>query len=69
MKLSASQGSGVPQHTWGNKWSPGDELCSQVEALLLKVWSTDQQQHHLGAGYKCRIISPTSDLLNLGYIL
>ena len=32
--------------------------------MLLKVWSVDQQQQQLGAGWKCGISGPTPDLQN-----
>lgn len=43
-----------------------------ARALLLQVWSSHQQhhQHHhpLGAIYKCRVLDPSSDLLNWNLI-
>lgn len=37
--------------------------CSRI--LLFKVWSVNQQnQPHLGAGWKSRILGPTPELLN-----
>lgn len=47
--------------------TPGCVYSGKSRTLILKVWSPDQHQHHLGICCKCHLLVPTPHLPNQKY--